>query len=109
MCKTGPTIAASCADLGDSRPEHVRAPEGVATLEQNAFRHCCENLKTFSGPGITHVGRYAFYQCGAVEAVDLPKVVEVGDRAFFQARGLERMHACPAASVVVVAAAHVSP
>lgn len=58
-------------------------PDGVKTIDDNAFKYCSE-LKSISVPdGVLKIGNNAFSNCLSLEKIDLPNTVEsIGVKSF---------------------------
>ena len=94
----------------------VVIPDGVTSIEKNAFKRCnqitrviipktvtsiggeflggafqeCSALTSVTIPeSVTHIGRYAFYKCSELKHLTIPNsVTEIGDCAFEDCNGL---------------------
>lgn len=69
----------------------VSLPARLVSVPKYAFMDC-SNLASVTfeeGMAITRIGEYAFQNCGALEAIDLPKTLtEIGEYAFYSCSSL---------------------
>ncbi len=64
--------------------QQVTLPEGLLTINDNAF-YGCYSLQNVTLPStLTSIGRYAFYGCTAISEVTIPAAVNfIGEYAFY--------------------------
>ncbi|MBO5305408.1 MAG: leucine-rich repeat domain-containing protein [Clostridia bacterium] len=67
--REGTRVIADCAAISAPRLEDVFLPEGLRTIESNAFSWCSK-MQYISIPySVTHIGNDAFYDCYSLELV----------------------------------------
>ena len=67
----------------------IEIPNGLTTIGSNAFRGCT-SLKSIVIPdSVTSIGTYAFYDCTALESVKLPSgITKIGNYTFYNCKKL---------------------
>ena len=71
---------ASCTRL-----ESITISAGVSSIGDRAFEDCRSlNNVLFAGNNVTSIGAWAFYNCHALQSLNIPEgVTEIGDGAFY--------------------------
>lgn len=88
MSASGWSRATVAQEALRKRITQVTIPEGVTTIEEDAF-HSCVNLKTVFLPRtLKNIGQYAFYSCNKLRTIDVPEGASVEQRAFSHCPGL---------------------
>ncbi len=74
------------------KTEIYRAPDGVTTIGNEAFRDCA-NLRIITIPdGVPTIGDRAFFRCKNLKSIALPdSVKKIGKRAFWSCENLEEV------------------
>ena len=75
----------------DLRMEEIELPEGLLTLDSNAFSYC-DGLTRITFPdSVTEIGVYAFSNCGLTSIIIPDSVTMIGHYAFGSCACLERV------------------
>ena len=70
--------------------ERYDGMENIKSIEANAFSGCV-NLKKVKLPLCEHMGTYAFGICEALQALEAPSCISIGERAFYSCRVLSKI------------------
>ena len=67
----------------------VVIPEGVTSIDFQAFRWCKSLTSVVIPEGVTSIGDYAFYDCKSLTSIVIPQsVTSIGDYAFYGCKSL---------------------
>jgi hypothetical protein len=66
---------------GCSSLEAIAIPSAVTALKDNTFNGC-SSLATVALPGVTTIGSSVFYECAALDSLDLSNITTLGGSAF---------------------------
>ena len=78
--------------FGEQEATSVTIPEGITTIENNAFDKCTNLTSvTFAeNSKLTTIGEFSFYQCTSLKSIDIPdSVTTIEQQAFNECSSLE--------------------
>lgn len=78
--QVGYMMVAECKNL-----QSIAIPASVTEIDQSAFENCRSMVSVeFLGDALTRIGNWAFYNCHALENIEIPAgVTEIGAGAFY--------------------------